>query len=327
MRFAKLIAGMLVTAAVTAVGSHSVLAATTYKLGYVLPKNSHFGVCASTFADEVAKRTGGRIEIEQEGGMLGGEASIIEGLQLTTQDIGLVTTGPIGTHVPEAGIIDVPFLFRDYAHARAVLDGPIGQELLAAFSKRDMTALAWGENGFRHITTSTRAVQAPKDLEGLKIRTQQNKVHIEAFTALGVKATPLPFNELYAAMQQGLVDGEENTIPVIVQGEYNKVQKHLTLSSHVYSPTVLIMSTAVWSALSDDDKKAVQEAAKVAVKAMRAAVEKSEQEGVAKLEMAGMQVVRKIDTAAFQSALAPAYAEYAKQFGQDKIDRIRTTQP
>ena len=133
----------------------------------------------------------------------------------------------------------MPFLFRDKAHARAVLDGPIGQEMLTKFDAKGFKALAWGENGFRHMTNSKRDVKVPEDLKGLKMRTMENPVHIAAYKGFGIITTPMAFPEVFTALQQGTVDGQENPLSVIISAKFDQVQKHLSLTGHVYSPAHL----------------------------------------------------------------------------------------
>jgi tripartite ATP-independent transporter DctP family solute receptor len=226
--------------------------------------------------------------------------------------------------VPEVKIFDVPFLFRDYAHARSVLDGPIGQEMLKKFESKGIKALAWGENGFRHMTNSRRAVHAPEDLKGLKIRTMENPIHIQAYKGFGIIPTPMAFTEVFTALQQGTVDGQENPLSVIVSAKLDQVQKHLTLTGHVYSPGVFLMNKAAFDKLSDADKKAFLEAAKEGAKANRVRVDADEKSAVADLRAKGMQVVDKLDKAKFQATLTPVFADFEKQFGKTNLDRIRT---
>lgn len=299
-------------------------AATTLKLGYPLATTSHYGVGASAFAAAVAERSQGRFVIEQFPNLaLGGEREMIEGAQLGTVDLVITSTGPVGNFVPETLITDIPFLFRDYAHARAVLDGPIGQEILAKFPERGLIGLAWAENGFRNLTNSVRPVAGPADLRGLKVRTMQNEVHMLAFATLGALPTPMAFPELFTALQQHAVDGQENPIPVIVSARFSEVQPYLSLTRHVYSPALVIMAPSVWDGLSPADREMFVEAARIGARAMRDEVTRVEQSGIDTLRGQGMQVTTATDTAAFQAALAPAYAEYARRFGQDAIDRIR----
>jgi TRAP-type transport system periplasmic protein len=225
--------------------------------------------------------------------------------------------------VPAARILDIPFLFRDKAHARAVLDGPIGQEMLKEFEPKGFKALAWGENGVRHMTNSKRAVNGPDDLKGLKMRTMENPVHVAAYKGFGIITTPMAFAEVFTALQQGTVDGQENPLSVIMAAKFDQVQKHLTLTGHVYSPCVMLMNKSAFDKLSAADQQAFLEAAKEAVKANRARVDEDDAKGVAELRGKGMQVVESPDKAKFVAALAPVYADFEQQFGKASIDRIR----
>jgi tripartite ATP-independent transporter DctP family solute receptor len=299
-------------------------AQTTIKIGYALATDSHYGVGAAKFADEIAKRTGGRFKVEQfPGSALGGEREMIESLQLGTLDMVITSSGPVSNFVPEVGITDIPFLFRDTAHARAVLDGPIGQELLARFPAKGLVAVAWGEQGFRHVTNNRRPITSPEDMKGLKLRTMENQVHMTAFRALGANPTPMAWPEVIPGLQQGTIDGEENPISVMVSVKMASVQKYLTLTRHVFSPALIMVSPKVFNGLAAADKQAFGNAAKAAGQAMRAFVDDVEKKGVEELRAQGMLVVTKVDTARFQAALAPAYAEYARKYGQASIDRIR----
>jgi tripartite ATP-independent transporter DctP family solute receptor len=179
-----------------------IAAQTTMKINISVAQNSHYGVAIDTFAREVEARTNGRYKIQTfYAGALGAERESVEGVQLGTLDLTLTSTGPLPNFVPEVAILDIPFLFRDYAHARAVLDGPIGQELLQKFPPKGMVGLAWAENGFRHMTNSKRPVNAPEDLKGLKMRTMENPIHIEAYRQFGILPTPMAFTEVFTALQ------------------------------------------------------------------------------------------------------------------------------
>jgi TRAP-type transport system periplasmic protein len=223
-------------------------AQTTIKIGYATAPTSHYGVGTTAFCDDLEKRTQSRYKCQQfANSALGGEREMIEAVQLGTLDIVNTSTGPVGNFVPEVNIVDIPFLFRDYDHARRVLDGPIGDDLRAKFPAKGLVAIAWTENGFRHMTNSKRPIVKPDDAKGLKIRSMQNKVHIQAFQSIGIQPTPMAFPELFTALQQGTVDGQENPIPVILSAKFAQVQKHLSLTGHVYSPALILVSPALWS--------------------------------------------------------------------------------
>ena len=318
-KLAALAISALLTATAAAQGKPQQMRVST-----TVPENSHYGDMVHAFADEVKKRTGGRYEILGfHAGSMGGEREAIEAVQLGTQELTLTSSGPVPNFVPETRILDVPFLFRDYAHARAVLDGPIGQDLLGKFDAKGMKALGWCDNGFRHMTNSKRAVNSPADLKGLKMRTMENPVHIQAYKAFGIIATPMAFTEVFTALQQGAVDGQENPLSIIRASKFEQVQKYMTLTGHVFSPCVLLMNKAAYDKLTAADKQAFMEAAKVGIAANRARVDKDENEAVAALEKGGMQVVTNVDKAAYQKELDAVYKDFARQFGQANLDAIR----
>jgi TRAP-type transport system periplasmic protein len=299
-------------------------AQSTMKISISVAQNSHQGVAIDTFAKEVEKRTAGRYKIQTfYSGSLGGERESIEAVQLGTQELAFSSTGPVPNFVPEARILDIPFLFRDKAHARNVLDGAIGQDMLTKFESKGFKALAWGENGVRHMTNSKRSVTSPDDLKGLKMRTMENPVHVAAYKGFGIVPTPMAFPEVFTALQQGTVDGQENPLSVIMAAKFDQVQKHLTLTGHVYSPAIFLMSKPAFDKLSAADKTAFLESAKEGAKAGRARVDEDDSKGVAELKSKGMTVVENVDKAKFVATLAPVNAEFEKQFGKETLDKIR----
>ena len=304
--------------------SGAAMAQTNMKISISVAQNSHQGVAIDTFAREVEKRTAGRYKIQPfYSGSLGGERESIESVQLGTQELTFSSTGPVPNFVPSARILDIPFLFRDKAHARAVLDGQIGQDMLKEFEPKGFKALAWGENGVRHMTNSKRSVVAPDDLKGLKMRTMENPVHVAAYKGFGIVTTPMAFPEVFTALQQGTVDGQENPLSVIMASKFDQVQKHLSLTGHVYSPAIFLMSKGAFDKLSAADKTAFLEAAKEGAKAGRARVDEDDAKGVTELRSKGMTVVENVDKSKFIAALAPVNAEFEKQFGKANIDKIR----
>ena len=312
-----------VAVSVLAALSMSAFAQQSMKISISIAQNSHQGVGIDTFAREVEKRTNGRIKIQPfYSGSLGGERESIEAVQLGTQELTLTSTGPVPNFVPETRILDIPFLFRDKAHAHAVLDGPIGQELLTKFDDKGMKALAWAENGVRHMTNNRRAVNAPEDLKGLKMRTMENPVHIAAYKGFGIITTPMAFPEVFTALQQGTVDGQENPLSVIMAAKFEQVQKYMSLTGHVYSPAVILMNKAAYDKLTAADKQVFLDSAKEAVKANRARVAEDDAKGVAELRAKGMQIVE-VDKARFVAALTAVNADFEKQFGKANIDKIR----
>ena len=300
-------------------------AQTQLTLQHPLPPNSHYGAGAIAFKEAFERATNNRFRVNIQRN--DNEREAIESVQIGTIECSLTSTGPVGNFVPEVRNLDVPFLFRDYAHARGVLDSDIGQGLLQRFQPRGLIGVAWYENGFRHLTNSRREVNAPADVRGLKVRTMENQVHMRAFTALGALPTPMAFSELVPALQQGTVDGQENPIPVIVANNLNQVQRFLTLTGHVYSPAVLICNPGFVGRLNAADRTAFNEAARIGARANRDRVSADEQTGVDELRRRGMTVTTGVDNAAFQAALAPAAGNIEQQLDSALLRRIREWRP
>jgi tripartite ATP-independent transporter DctP family solute receptor len=322
MKLSKLFLGLSLAVGLVATAA----AQTAMKINISIAQNSHQGVAIDTFAKEVEKGTAGRYKIQPfYNASLGSERESIESVQLGTQELTFTSSGPVPNFVPDAKILDIPFLFRDKAHARMVLDGPIGQEMLTKFDSKGFKALAWGENGMRNVTNNKRAVVTPEDLKGLKLRTMENPVHVAAYKGLGIVTTPMAMAEVFTALQQGTVDGQENPLSVIMAAKLDQVQKHVSLTGHVYSPAIFLMNKAAFDKLTPADQKVFLEAAKVAVVANRARVDADDAMGVTYLRSKGMTVTENLDKSKFVATLAPVYAEFEKQFGKANMDKIRNT--
>ncbi len=300
-------------------------AQTQITVHHALPVNSHTGASGAAFKEAFERLTGGRYRVVTQRN--DNEREMIESVQIGTIDCTFTSTGPVGNFVPEVRIFDVPFLFRDSAHARGVLDSEIGQSVLQRFNARGLVGVIWTENGFRHLTNSRREVNAPADLRGLKVRTMENQVHMRAFSTLGALPTPMAFSELIPALQQGTVDGQENPISVIVANNINQVQRFMTLTNHVYSPSVMICNPGTVGRLSAADRAHFQEAARAAQKANRDRVSADDASGVEELRKRGMTVVTQVATASFQAALAPAFAEWERTLDAATLRRIRDWKP
>ncbi|TKW68440.1 MAG: DctP family TRAP transporter solute-binding subunit [Paracoccus denitrificans] len=315
-------------AAAILAASTAMASAADLKLGYALAEDSHYGAGAKAFDEALKAELGDAFVVQHfPNSGLGGEREVIEGIQIGTIDATIASSGTLSNFVPEVGVFDVPFLFRDLNHARTVLDGPIGQEMLAKFDDAGLHALAWGEQGFRHITNSRGPIAAPADLDGLKIRTMENPVHLKAFEALGAAPTPMAWPEVVPALQQGAIDGQENPLSVIVSANLNDVQKYLSLDGHVYSPAIILVSKSLWDGLDDTQRAAFDKAAAAGVAAMRGYVDTVESEGVAELKKRGMEVneVTPEEKQAFQDQLADTYTDYEAEFGKELMDSIIAT--
>lgn len=306
--------------------SLNALAVQTITLGHTTSDNSHYSIGVDAFKEKLEQLSDGEFTVrEHPSGALGGERALIEGLQIGTIDMAVTSTGPLGNFVPETYVLDLPFLFEDYAEARCVLDGEIGEDLLAKINENNLVGLAWTENGFRHMTNSLREIQEPEDADGLKIRTMENKVHMAAFRQLGVHPTPMAFPEVFTALQQGTVDGQENPISVTLTSNLWEVQDYLSLTGHVYSPAITLASPILWSGLSEEEKGWFIDAAQAGAEATRNEVTRLETEGVEQLKEKGMTVTANVDKAPFREAVQPAYKIYTDQYGSEMLERIRNS--
>ncbi len=314
-------AGVLLTSA-------AALAQTTVRINISMPQNGHHGVAIDTFAEELERLTDGRYDVQTfYAGSLGAERESIEGVQLGTLEMTFTSTGPVPNFVPELQVLDIPYLFRDYAHARGLLDGEIGDELLARFEPHGIKGLAWADNGFRHMTNNVQPIETPADLEGLKMRTMENSVHIAAYRDFGILPTPMAFTEVFAALQQGVVDGQENPLSVIESNNFQEVQRYMTLTGHVFSPCVFLMNLDLYDSLPAEDQEAFLAAAKSGAAANRARVDADEASAIEVMSSQGMEIIEEIDRDAFIAAIAEANAQFTEDFGAEEIARIRDWQP
>lgn len=299
-------------------------AATEVNLGHTLSDSSHYSVGVDAFKETLEELSDGAYTVnEHPSGSLGGEREMIEGLQIGTVDFVITSTGPLGNFVPETYVLDLPFLFENYEEARCVLDSDLGDELLAKMSDHNLVGLAWSENGFRHMTNSQREIATPEDADGLRVRTMENSVHQEAFRQMGARPTPMAFPELFTALQQGTVDGQENPITVIVATNFWEVQDYLSLTGHVYSPAIVLGSPILMDGLSEEERGWFEQAARASAEATREEVSRLEREGVELLEEEGMTVKTDIDVAPFQEAVEPAYEIFTSEYGNEMLERVQ----
>jgi tripartite ATP-independent transporter DctP family solute receptor len=293
------------------------------RIGTVNPRDSQFGAGALEFAAYVERNCGGRLRVElYPAGESGGELEMCQDVAAGTLEMTFASSAVFAGIEPQLSIFDIPFLFRDLAHARAVMDGEIGKAALARLEPKGIIGLAWGENGLRHLTTADRAVHRPEDMKNLKLRVPQSEVMVASFKAIGADAGPLPFPDLFAALSSGAFQAEENPIPTVLSANFDKVQRYLCLTGHVYSPAAFLISKRVFERLSPEDQHALREAGDAGSKASRVFVDKVEKSGVEELRRRGMKVVEDIDRPAFVASLAGLEGQFQKQFGKDKIDAI-----
>lgn len=280
---------------------------------------------AQRFADLIRERTHGRITITlYPSNQLGkGEREMTEGIQQGAIDLLVTSTGPLGGFSPSINILDFPFLFRNFKHVDLVLDGPVGGKLLNAFEKADIKALAFWENGFRHLTNAKGAVRKAEDGKGMKIRTMENRVHLAAWKAAGFNPTPMAWGEVFTALQQRVIDGQENPIAVFYSNKlWDAGQRHFSLTMHVYSPAMLLMSKKTHDALSGEDRRLFLGTAREVAKFQRRVNRDAEEAKLKEIAPKGVNIVRDVDRESFKRAMAPVYDEFSDRFKKADLEAI-----
>jgi len=280
---------------------------------------------AKKFADLMKERTNGRITVKlYPSNQLGkGEREMTEGIQQGAIDLLVTSTGPLGGFSPSINILDFPFLFRDFKHVDLVLDGAIGQKLLDDFGKANIKALAFWENGFRHLTNSKGPVKKVEDGKGLKIRTMENKVHLAAWKAAGLNPTPMAWGEVFTALQQKVIDGQENPIAVYYSSKlWDAGQKFFSLTAHVYSPSPFLMSPKAFNAMPKEDQQLVLKTALEVAKFQRKINRDAEEAKLQDMAKQGVTVTRDVDRESFKKAMAPVYSQFSSEFSKAEIETI-----
>lgn len=261
------------------------------RLGTPLPDAHPISQAAVKFAELVAEKSGGKIEVKvYPGSTLGNELQMQSALQGGTQDFSIGTTTTLAGMVPEFSAIDMPYQFRTTAEADAVLDGAIGTELFDKLAPKGLIGLAYMEQGFRHTTNSTRPITKWEDFDGLKIRVQPSALYIEMFNQLGANAVPMTINEVYTAMETRAIDGHENSLTAIDANKFQEVQKYLSLTGHSYNAVVLLMGQPSFEKLNDEEMQIIRAAAAEARDFQRDLTRKQAEGLLAKLAEDGMEV-------------------------------------
>ena len=301
------------------------LAATTVNIGIVVTPSFVHVQAANWFKEEVEQKLPGKYEIAvHHSGALGSETQVLQQVQLGTTQMTVCTTGPIEAFVPEIKALEMPFLFPSYQAADLVLDGPIGQDLAARLTAKGFTVLHYLDNGFRNVTNAKKVVKTPQDLAGMKIRTMEAPTHLAIWRAIGANPTPMAW-PIFTALQQGVIDGQENPIAVIHAAKLTEAgQKYLTLSRHVYSALVFLGNKGFMENLPPADRQIFLEAARNASLKGRAFIRDNETKQLEELKAAGMQVEEKPDLAAFQTATAPVVDSLNGE-ARDIVTKIRQT--
>ena len=259
------------------------------------------------------------------GGTLGSEAAILAATRSGAVDVSVLSASPVSSAVPELGVLDIPFLFRDASHAKAVAEGPVGAAIAAKFADKGLVLLAIGKQGFRNITNSKRPIRSPSDLKGLKIRVVPNDVYQMTFKALGAEVVPLDFPLVYAGLKDGRIDGQENPVATIGSSRFQEVQKYLSLTSHFFAGVVFVANRRMFEQLSPADQELLVAAAKDGANATWRDGDQADAKWLDELRKGGMEVTEKIDRQPFIDAVKSLEPEFEKRFGKDLLAAIRST--
>ena len=287
----------------------------TIKLAHVVNEKDGFHIAALKFKELVEARTKGAVKVEVfPNASLGDERTLIEGMQIGTIAMGVITNGPVANFLPEIAAFEMPFMFASPEEAYKVLDGPVGQKVLAKLDAINLKGLAYAERGFRNLTNSKKVVKTPADMAGLKIRVMENPVYIDTFKTLGTNAVPMAWTEALTALQQGTIDGQENPVNVIYSFKLNETQKYLTMTKHSYAPALFLMSKKVFGSFNKETQDILVKAAQEAAVHERKWNAEQMTEQLKALKEKGMQITEP-DTAAFQAAVKPVYDKYGPKFG------------
>ncbi|WP_108260194.1 TRAP transporter substrate-binding protein [Mangrovicoccus ximenensis] len=274
------------------------------------------------------ERTGGRLCVEVfHSAQLGEEKDTIEQTQFGVIDMNRVSMGPFNNIIEETQVVSLPYIFRSVEHMHTVMDGPIGEEILAAFGDHDLVGLAFYDGGSRSFYNSEKPITSMADLEGMKFRVMQSDIFVDMVSALGANATPLPYGEVYSSIQTGVIDGAENNWPSYESSGHFEVAKYYTLDQHLIVPEVLVMSKMAWDKLSPEDQEAVRQAAKDSVPVMRKLWEEREAASEQKVRDAGVEIVTDIDKTPFIEAMVPVYEKHVTSDKlKDLVERIQATE-
>ncbi|MEK0417525.1 MAG: hypothetical protein RI949_1531 [Pseudomonadota bacterium] len=285
---------VMAVAVLTAFGSSALaqdIKERTFKFGLQNPKGHPLEMGAVKFAEIVSAKSGGKIKVTVfPGGTLGSDAATVSALQGGTVEITALNSGILASQVKDFEVFDFPFMFANPKEADAVVDGPFGQKLHAKLADKGIVGLSYLELGFRNMTNSRRAINTVEDIAGLKLRVIPNAINVDWVKALGANPTPMAFPELYGALEQKAVDGQENPLSVILANKFAEVQKFLTLTNHQYNPQSLIFSKKVWDTLSAAEKKIIQDAAVESSAYQRKVNREASAAQLDQLKKAGMQV-------------------------------------
>jgi tripartite ATP-independent transporter DctP family solute receptor len=297
-----------------------------FKASDVQPAGYPTVVATENLGRKLAAATDGRLSVQMYPSMqLGGEKETIEQTQIGAIQLLRVSVGSMGPIVDDINVVNMPFLFRNTAHAEKMMDGPIGQELLdkiTASPNANLVALCWMDSGARSLYNTKRPISSIEDVKGLKFRVIGNPIFIDMMNALGGNGVAMGYDQVFSALQTGVIDGAENNPPSYVFSNHYTSAKYLSLTEHLIIPEVLVFSRRAWSNLSANDQNLLKKFAREAQSEERELWMKYEEQAMEKAKAAGCQIVEIADKAPFQNAVKPVWDKYGPKY-QDMIKRIQ----
>lgn len=296
-------------------------------LAYVVPETQSTHIAAAeVFKPYVEEQSEGRIKVNLfPNGQLGGDRQAIEGVQMGTIDMTIPAAAVLSGFEEKFQIFDLPFLFSSKDEVYEALDGELGNKLSDLLLPLGLRNLAYGENGFRHITNDEGPITKPSDLEGLKIRTMENPVHMETFRELGANPTPVSFGELYTALQQGTVDAQENPIPLVYTSKFYEVQDYYSLTGHVYAATVVLINEELFQSMPEDLQNIIIEGAELYRDEQRELSSQQDEEMLQELRNEGMTIneLTNEEKQGFIDATKSVYEEFEDVIGSELMELVR----
>lgn len=297
------------------------------RFGYGLNEQSNQGRAVKVFAEQVEKASGGKMKVRAIGAAaLGSDVQMQQALIGGAQEMMVGSTATLVGITKEMALWDTPFLIGNTQEADALLDGPVGKKVMDKLQDKGLVGLAYWENGFRNLTNSKQPVAKVEDLNGIKLRVMQNNVFLDSFKLLGANAVPMPFSELFTAMETKAVDGQENPFNTILSSKFYEVQKYLSVTNHVYSPWIITVSKKWWDGLSKDEQKVLQDAATLSRDFERKDTRAEAAKALADLKAKGMQIneLPATEVARMRDKLTRVNASVATQVGMELWQETQT---
>ena len=322
MKRAKLYATMLFAGLMAAAPAGAAdIKERNIKVGIGLTADHPQGQAVAKFGELVSQKSDGKIKVKLfAGGLLGNDVSMVSSLQGGTQEMTIPDTSTLVgiAGLKEFGLINLPFVLNSSQEADELLDGPWGQKLMAKLPEKGLVGLGFWENGFRQISNNRHPINKAEDISGLKLRVIQNPLFIDTFKALGANALPMPFPEVYTALETGTVDGQENPLATLIASKFYEVQKHTVISNHIYSVWAFLISKKFWDKLSPDEQKILTEAANEATAFERKTIRAFDATALEEIKAKGIQVTTLSDeeTAKLREITKPVSAKFTQEFGE-----------